>query len=182
MHNWVKQFLSSSSFRTKRLTWKLCKLQQTTNITTKLSLSYFQQFSNIFYWRPYRKGVSLIFLYPKAQRFAENIQQEKKSSKPDLSTRPSCLGGSAKGELLFSSVEQVKLIHVHWLRPSSKMHHFFFGSIEVWWYIWICMRQISQKIIWSTFYILVLFSLKYPILELFLVKNHPIMEIWKFSQ
>ena len=28
-----------------------------------------------------------------------------------------------KGELLFSSVEQVKLIHGHWLRPSSKMHH-----------------------------------------------------------
>ena len=29
-----------------------------------------------------------------------------------------------KGELLFNSVEQVKLIHVHWLCPSSKMHHF----------------------------------------------------------
>ena len=28
-----------------------------------------------------------------------------------------------KGELLFSSVEQLKLIHVHWLCPSSKMHH-----------------------------------------------------------
>ena len=28
-----------------------------------------------------------------------------------------------KGELLFSSVEQVTLIHVHWLRLSSKMHH-----------------------------------------------------------
>ena len=27
-----------------------------------------------------------------------------------------------KGELLFSSVEQVTLIHVHWLRLSSKMH------------------------------------------------------------
>ena len=30
---------------------------------------------------------------------------------------------SIKGELLFSSVEQVTLIHVHWLRLSSKMHH-----------------------------------------------------------
>ena len=28
-----------------------------------------------------------------------------------------------KGELLFSSVEQVTLIHVRWLRLSSKMHH-----------------------------------------------------------
>ena len=28
-----------------------------------------------------------------------------------------------KGELLFTSVEQVTLIHVHWLRLSSKMHH-----------------------------------------------------------
>ena len=35
------------------------------------------------------------------------------------------------------------------------------------------MRQISQKVPRSTFYILVIFSLKHPILEAFLVKNHP---------
>ena len=34
-----------------------------------------------------------------------------------------CLFSRIKGELLFSSVEQVKLIHGHWLCPSSKMHH-----------------------------------------------------------
>ena len=37
-----------------------------------------------------------------------------------------------------------------------------FGSIEVWWYIWICMRRISLKVPQSTFYSLVLFSLKHP--------------------
>ena len=35
------------------------------------------------------------------------------------------------------------------------------------------MRRISQKVPLSTFYILVLYSLKHPILEVFLVKNHP---------
>ena len=35
------------------------------------------------------------------------------------------------------------------------------------------MRQISHKVPQSTFYILVLFSLKYPILEAFFVKENP---------
>ena len=34
------------------------------------------------------------------------------------------------------------------------------------------MRRISQKVPLSTFYILVLFSLKHPILEVFFGKNH----------
>ena len=32
-------------------------------------------------------------------------------------------GSSLKGELLFSSVEQVTIIHGHWLCLSSKVHH-----------------------------------------------------------
>ena len=54
-----------------------------------------------------------------------------------------------KGELLFSSVEQVNLIHVHWLCLSS-LNAPYLGSIEVWGYIWICMRQISPKVPIST--------------------------------
>ena len=38
------------------------------------------------------------------------------------------------------------------------------------------MRQIFQKVPQSTFYVLVLISLKHPILEAFLVKNHRIMD------
>ena len=38
------------------------------------------------------------------------------------------------------------------------------------------MRLISQKVPWITIYILVLFCLKHPILEAFLVKNHSIMK------
>ena len=42
---------------------------------------------------------------------------------PWNSWRGSVTRGRGKGELLFSSVGPVKLIHGHWLRSLSKMHH-----------------------------------------------------------
>ena len=59
----------------------------------------------------------------------------------------------SKGELLYSSVG--KLIHGHWIRSS------------------ICMCRNFQKVSLSTFYVLVLFIPKHPIVEEFLAEQPP---------
>ena len=81
-----------------------------------------------------------------------------------------------KGELLFSSVGPVKLIHGHWLCSSSKIQHilaqyrfeYLFGFVYA---------GFSKKYLEVLFNNPVIFSPKHPLLEAFLLIKAP--KTWK---
>ena len=77
-----------------------------------------------------------------------------------------------KGELLFSSVGPLKLIHVQWLRSSSKMHHILvqYTFEGIFGFVW---AGFSKKYLLVLFSILVLFSPKHPLLQVFLLIKAP---------
>ena len=82
------------------------------------------------------------------------------------------LSVEVKGELLFSSVGPVKLIHGHWLRSSSTMIHILAQYRFEGMFGFVC-GGFSKKYLLILFHILVLFSPKHTILETFLLIQTP---------